>query len=288
MQSLSKSKIRYVIAISLVVIITGIFYLARDRTNQEVISPGTDTRIIELIAQVNASYLEENILKLQSYGTRYPWDKQWEAARWIAQKMEDLNYDVAIQIYDFKEKEWPNVIARKKGIRDSTKIIALLAHFDSVSDDPETDAPGANDDGSGIVTLLEIARILKDIDFNYTLTFCFFSNEESGTAGSHYYVEKAKASGLNILAAINFDVLGYNRPSRLLPVAAIKAQESVKHKIKAIYLIEKNNLYGLRHGKDVVEIAGKPANEKLVQVVSNFFRQYTELKIVETVRDNIG
>jgi len=288
MRSLSKSKIRYVIAISIVLIITGILYLARDRTNQQIILTRADNHIIDLIAQVKESYLKENILKLQSYETRYRWEKQWEAARWIAQKMEDLDYDAAIQVYDFKDKEWPNVIAKKKGIRDSTKIIVLLAHFDTISDDPENHAPGADDNGSGIAILLESARVLKDIDFNYTLTFCFFSNEETGRAGSNYYAAKAKESGLNILAAINFDILGYNKPSGLFSFGAVGAQGSIRNKMKAIYRIQMNNFGGLRHGKDVVEIAGKPANGKLVKAVSNLFRQYSGLKVVESIRDDCG
>ncbi len=265
----------------------GILYLARDQTDQQIISLKADNHI-DLVAHVKASYLKENILKLQSYGTRYRWDKQWEAARWIAQRMEDLDYDVAIQIYDFNEKEWPNVLARKKGITDTTKIIVLLAHFDTISDDPENNAPGADDNGSGIAILLESARILKDIDFNNTLIFCFFSNEETGTAGSNYYAEKAKESGLNILAAINFDVLGYNKPSHVFPVAAIKVQGPIRHKVEAIYRIQKNNVLGLRHGNDAVKVAGKKANEKLVKAVSNIFRQYTDLNVVESIREDCG
>ncbi|MFX0134312.1 MAG: M20/M25/M40 family metallo-hydrolase [Candidatus Hodarchaeota archaeon] len=266
----------------------GILYLAGDHTDRQIISIRGDNHIIDLITQVNESYLKANILKLQSYGTRYPWGKQWEVASWIAQQMKDLGYDVAIQNYDFNEKEWPNVIARKKGNTDPTAIIILLAHFDSISDDPENNAPGADDNGSGIAILLESARILKDIDFNNTLTFSFFSNEETGTAGSNYYAEKAKESGLNIKAAINFDVLGYNKPSSVFPIAAIKAQGSIRHKAKAIYRIQMNNILGLLHGNDAVKVAGKIANEKLAKAVSNIFRQYSDLTVLESIREDCG
>lgn len=100
-----------------------------------------------------------------------------------------------------------NVIATKKATRGNGKshgTIVVGAHYDSV------DTPGANDNGSGTVTLMEVARLLADEDLAYDVKFIAFGAEEAGLVGSEEYVldlyEKGEID--NIVAMINLDMVG--------------------------------------------------------------------------------
>eukprot|EP00478_Filoreta_tenera_P000642 GABV01000647.1.p2 GENE.GABV01000647.1~~GABV01000647.1.p2 ORF type:complete len:199 (-),score=57.53 GABV01000647.1:54-650(-) len=91
----------------------------------------------------------------------------------------------------------------------------LGAHYDCRAEDiqdPETRAPGADDNGSGTVSILEIARILKEsnLKFKYTVRLALWSGEEQGLVGSRAYAKWAKEEGLDIRAYLNIDMDGYH------------------------------------------------------------------------------
>jgi carboxypeptidase Q len=94
-----------------------------------------------------------------------------------------------------------NVVADIEG-REGHEMVLLTAHFDSW--DP---AQGANDNGAGVATVLEAARILKALQIRpkHTIRFVFFSGEEQLANGSRAYVEQHKAELDNIRAVINTD-----------------------------------------------------------------------------------
>lgn len=103
-----------------------------------------------------------------------------------------------------------NVIAVKAG--RSAKQVIFGAHLDSKSG-----SPGANDNGSGVGTVLEMARVLKDADVEPTVVFVLFGAEEMFDAnadhhhyGSRTYVAKLTAAQRrNIVAMVSADMIGY-------------------------------------------------------------------------------
>jgi hypothetical protein len=107
-----------------------------------------------------------------------------------------------------------NIVATLPGI-DSSKIYIIMAHYDSIngwiasnSVTPELPAPGANDNGSGIATLLEAARILSQYNFRYTIRFIAFDAEELERVGSINYVRRALNNCEPIAGFINVDMIG--------------------------------------------------------------------------------
>ena len=75
--------------------------------------------------------------------------------------------------------------------------------------DPNVVAPGANDDGSGTVLVMELARVFagSDVDFDATLVFITVAGEEQGLLGSTAHASRAKADGINIQAVFNNDIV---------------------------------------------------------------------------------
>jgi Zn-dependent M28 family amino/carboxypeptidase len=107
-----------------------------------------------------------------------------------------------------------NAMAILKGT-DSTdsRIYLISGHLDSrVSNvmNRTDQAPGANDDGSGVAAVMECARIMSKHSFPATIIFVEVSGEEQGLLGSGYLADKAKKENWNIDAMLNNDIVGSN------------------------------------------------------------------------------
>jgi Peptidase family M28 len=74
--------------------------------------------------------------------------------------------------------------------------------------DPNIDAPGVTDDGSGTACVMELARVMSQYQFEKTIVFVTFAGEEMGLLGSTLYAKKAKDTGMHIEAVLNNDIIG--------------------------------------------------------------------------------
>jgi len=100
--------------------------------------------------------------------------------------------------------------------KGDNRVIAILAHFDSRSYDNNDSlifAPGANDNGSGVSALLEMARILSSNPLPVTVKIMFLSGEEHGLLGAGHMASLAKTQGWNLAAVLNNDMIGNSRSS---------------------------------------------------------------------------
>ena len=104
---------------------------------------------------------------------------------------------------------WYNVEAEHPGVDLPDEITIICGHHDSRSEDPMYNAPGADDNASGVSGVLESARILSPYQFRRTIRFVTFSGEEQGLLGSEAYARKADSLGENIVGVVNLDMIGY-------------------------------------------------------------------------------
>lgn len=105
------------------------------------------------------------------------------ASSWIGQINANVTVNASVYIDSFvKNVSTFNLIADTKG-GDPENIIMLSGHSDSVAA-----GPGINDDGSGSISILEVAKALSNFSTNATVRFAWFSGEEEGLLGSDYYV----------------------------------------------------------------------------------------------------
>ncbi len=128
----------------------------------------------------------------------------------------------------FNTRPLVNVVATFEGKTEPDKYYLLGAHFDaSASNETDwdslwqtIDAPGADDNATGVAAILEIARIISDpinnFENDYTLKFVAFGAEEAGPKyplyhhGSRHYAQNAKANNHQLLGMISIDLVGYN------------------------------------------------------------------------------
>jgi hypothetical protein len=103
-----------------------------------------------------------------------------------------------------------DVLGIQKG-RDPNRVVIVGAHIDSrVTDVMNTtsDAPGANDNASGVALVLEAARSLSQQRFDATIVYAVFSGEEQGLWGAELLADTAKARGWQVSAMLNNDIVG--------------------------------------------------------------------------------
>ena len=97
-----------------------------------------------------------------------------------------------------------NVIADKRGTSDDGRTVIIGAHYDTVAD-----TEGANDNGSGVATVLTLAEYMAGRDYPFDVRIIFFGSEEIGLLGSNNYVDNMSEEEIeNTIAMLNFDALG--------------------------------------------------------------------------------
>lgn len=109
-----------------------------------------------------------------------------------------------------------NVYAVLKGTNPANtgRIYMVVGHYDSRpsnDQDPQSDAPGANDDGSGTAVVLECARVLSQKKFPATIVFLTVAGEEQGLNGSRHFAKMARDQNWNIEAVLSNDIVGGDR-----------------------------------------------------------------------------
>ena len=173
--------------------------------------------VIDLINQVNQSLIYNYLKGLVDIGPRFVGSKNCKvAANYIHDEFTKMGLKSYIDPWRYSFRKCQNVVATLEGSDpDSDAVFIICAHYDTITMSPlffiippKNHSVGANDDGSGVVAMLSIAKIMSSYNFNHTVKFIAFSGEEVGCFGSHDYVRKAYFRGENIIGALNIDTIG--------------------------------------------------------------------------------
>ena len=125
-----------------------------------------------------------------------------ETLLWITNNYESYGYVPIIDTFKIGSNESYNIIIEKKGT-NSNQWIIIGAHYDSVEE-----SPGANDNGSGVIATLQIARIIRDLMPKIGVRIINFGAEEQGFIGSSHYVKNTLLTSDSIILMLNLDQLG--------------------------------------------------------------------------------
>ncbi len=124
--------------------------------------------------------------------------------QYISNELKAMGYSVEKDLFNYEEKSYDNIIAKLNNRGNKNYIVC--AHYDSTSKD--VSAPGADDNASGVAAVLELARILKEIDLKVNVEFILFNLEEAGGIGSKHLAKMYKESGIELEGVINLDTIG--------------------------------------------------------------------------------
>jgi Zn-dependent M28 family amino/carboxypeptidase len=131
------------------------------------------------------------------------------AAQYIESTLRDYGYEIKTYSYEVRGNAVTNIEARLTGKAFSSENLIVGAHYDSV-----VGTAGANDNGSGVAALLELARVLKQAEPAQTIRFVFFANEEppyfqTSTMGSVVYANQLRKENTRVSGMLSLETIGY-------------------------------------------------------------------------------
>ena len=195
--------------------------------------PQTDTRIYDIVAAASPERVEADIRALAGFGTRNTFSDTLSATRgigaarrWIKAEFDRISeacggcYEVVYQrnlVTPVDSRRMPqdtwvvNVLAIKRGSQNPNHYVIMSGDIDSRASnnfDAESDAPGANDNASGMAGAIEAARLLADYEFGNTVVLAGLSGEEQGLWGGRHMARVAREEGWEMIGVLNNDMIG--------------------------------------------------------------------------------
>jgi Peptidase family M28 len=191
-----------------------------------------DPDLRALIGQIDPNRIQSTIETLVSFGTRHTASSQTDPNRgigaayaWVFQQMQDIaatsNGNMTVQQQTFLQQPLAgrlanptsitNTIATLQGTANPQRFYVVTGHLDSrVTDilDSTSDAPGADDDGSGVACVLELARVFATHQFPGTIVFAAVSGEEENLFGSSFMAQQMKNAGNDVQGMFSNDIMG--------------------------------------------------------------------------------
>lgn len=158
-----------------------------------------------IVANTSSSNVLDDLTTFESFGIKRVGTSALATTEtWITSRYQSLGYtDVVLQPFTYSAGTSNNIIITKTGTVYPNTFIIIDAHYDTIN------GPGTNDNGTGTVLLLELARLLKDVDTEYSIKFIHFSGEEDGLIGSNYYVNNTVIpQNMDIELVFNIDEVG--------------------------------------------------------------------------------
>ncbi len=207
-------------------------FLPASGTRADVPALIIDPTVAKIVASVSSERLRLMDAKLVSFGTRSTFSEKlgsrrgvFAARAWIQDQFRTIartsggRMTVALDSYVQKadakriprDVEISSVIATLHGDDPAGRTYVISSHYDSrnsSNDDASKDAPGADDNGSGTVCVLEAARALAATPVHATVIFATFDSEEQGLLGAAHFVKTLKDAGVNVAGDLNNDIIG--------------------------------------------------------------------------------
>ncbi|MFI1745510.1 M28 family peptidase [Thalassobellus sediminis] len=198
-----------------------------------IISAQTSEKLYDIVDAISRERIEKTTNILVNFGTRNTFSDTLSntrgigaARRWIKQEFETIsnNCDNCLDVFYQKNfvakkgnKRVPhdawivNVVAVQKGLKHPNKYIIMSGDIDSRASDTmdfTTDAPGANDNASGMAGTIEAARVLSKYKFENSIIYVGLSGEEQGLFGGAGLAKYAQEKGWDIIGVFNNDMIG--------------------------------------------------------------------------------
>ncbi len=186
--------------------------------------------LYNMVEQIDADRLMAHVQVLEGFYTRHVNSTQTSASQGIGaaknyieeqfnligqQVPSNVSFTVQLLPFDLTyagvDTRQYNVMAYLQGYEPGAGVLVIGAHYDSIGADFNSGtayAPGANDNGTGVAGLLEIARVMSQKPHRASIIFVAFSAEEVGRRGSEAFVDWAQGRGLDMLGMINIDSIG--------------------------------------------------------------------------------
>ncbi len=190
-----------------------------------------DRQLRQLLRQVSPSRIEATVRQLAAFGTRHTLSSQDDPSRgigaardWIFARMQAIAATsggrMTVEKQAFVQPvasripvptTITNLVATLRGGSAPGRTYVISGHYDSRVTDImnfTSDAPGADDDASGVAVVLELARLFATRPTEATIVFTAVAGEEQGLYGSAFQAQQYKTAGVDVQAMFSNDIVG--------------------------------------------------------------------------------
>ncbi|PNS16851.1 Leucine aminopeptidase 1 [Sphaceloma murrayae] len=210
-----------------------------DQVTGDVLVPQQpDEELQEMLKEIDPARIEAIIRKLASFGTRHTLSQQNSTTRgigasrdWLLEEFKRLaepsNGRMTVELQSYIQQTQPprilfpvnisNIVATMRGSEAPGRFYVVSGHYDSRNTDPNDyigDAPGADDDASGVALAMELARIVATRDPKATMVFTAVAGEEQSLFGSGFQAQTYRNSSVDVQGMYTNDIIGASRGDR--------------------------------------------------------------------------
>lgn len=206
--------------------------------SSELVAPLTsdskNDMVDQMVALVNAASVESLIQGLQDLQTRYALaDNRLQVAEWIQQKFLDFGLtDVVLQPFEWQNTTQYNVVGTLPGSIYPDEYIIVGGHHDCITySNPMVFAPGADDNASGSVAALEMARVMMEAGYQpqCSIRFVTFAAEEFGLWGSKHHSAETEEAREQVRLMMNHDMIANQESPQPWQVRLMPYDGSMEH-----------------------------------------------------------
>jgi hypothetical protein len=174
--------------------------------DQVVSSVSFNDFIVDVIQQMDETIYLDYLEDIVAFGPRVTGTPSCHnAGTYLYDEFASMGLSVRYHNWTYSGYSDRNIEATLLGTNSSSdQIFIIFGHYDTVAS-----CPGADDDASGVATVLAAAYILRQYAFDHTIRFVTFSGEEQWMLGSHEYVVEVYNNGDNIVGVLNLDMIGF-------------------------------------------------------------------------------
>jgi len=228
-----------------------------------------DQRLYDIIDKVSEERLKNDVTRLANFGTRNTFSDTLSntrgigaARRWIKSEFDNISQtcDGCLEVFYHRTMVTPdmgnrvpkaaevvNVVSILRGKKFPDSYVIMSGDIDSRASDTQdftTDAPGANDNATGMAGTIEAARVLSTYEFDHSIVFAGLSGEEQGLFGGQFLAKYAQDNNWNIIGIINNDMIGNiegidgvidNRSFRIFSEAHNPTETERQRRLKRFY-----------------------------------------------------
>jgi Zn-dependent M28 family amino/carboxypeptidase len=190
-----------------------------------------DKQLRALLREIDPHRIRAIVTRLAAFGTRHTLSSQDDPVRgigaardWIYEQLRGYaaasGGRMTVELQSFIQPVSPrvpvptritNVVATLRGDTDPTRVYVVTGHYDSRATDvmdATSDAPGADDDASGVAAIMELARVMATRHTEATVVFAAVAAEEQGLYGSDHLAQQFKDAGADVQAMFSNDIVG--------------------------------------------------------------------------------
>ncbi|KAF2150934.1 peptidase M28 [Myriangium duriaei CBS 260.36] len=208
---------------------------------QPIVPQQPDELLKQIVAEVDTDRVKQIITTLANFGTRHTLSSQTDPKRgigaardWVYDQMQgfanESNGNLQVYLNSYIQPvadrilfpvNISNIVAEVKGSVDPNRAYVVTGHYDSRRidiNDYTGDAPGADDDASGVAVVMEMARICACLRPKATMIFAVVAAEEQGLYGSNHLAQTLKNASVNVEGNWNNDIVGTGSSKPFNPI----------------------------------------------------------------------